>query len=86
MTTTDLYDIADYLNEVESSFSRNLPKTCLKGQINDLQKVIDKLIRTKAAVANHKIRQQLSMIEHKAAALQSSIYCQITGQNNFAAA
>lgn len=86
MTTTDLYDIADYLKEVESSFSRNLPKTCLKGQINDLQKVIDKLIRTKAAVAGTKIKQQLSMIEHEAAALQNSIYCQLTGQNAIAAA
>lgn len=86
MSKKDLYSIGDYLNAVERSFSRNLAKASLKGQMADLHKIIEKLNRTRTAITDAAIKNQLAALEQKARCIQNTIYGRLTNRDAVVAA
>ena len=79
MSNKDLYDTMDYLHAVEESFSRNIAKACLKGQMADVHRIIEKLTRTRTAITDATIKKQLASLEQKARSIQNAIYRRLTG-------
>ncbi len=86
MSNKDLHDTTDYLHAVEESFSRNIATACLKGQMTDVHRIIEKLTRTRTAITDATIKKQLAFLEQKACSIQNAIYRQLTGINAVVAA
>ena len=86
MSNKDLYDTMDYLHAVEENFSRNIATVCLKGQMVDVHRIIEKLARTRTVITDATIKKQLSSLEQKARSIQNAIYQRLTGRDAVVAA